>query len=73
MTGALTVGVVVDQVEAGLVVEGGQMRLSNTQANAVGETLTERTGGDLNTIGVANLGVTRGQGADLTESLQVVK
>lgn len=73
MTGALTVGVVVDQVEAGLVVEGGQMRLSNTQANAVGETLTERTGGDLDTIGVANLGVTRGQGADLTESLQVVK
>ena len=35
-------------------------------------TLTKRTGGDLNTLGDTVLGVTRGDGTDLSELLEVV-
>jgi hypothetical protein len=50
--------VVVDQVIARLVEDGGGVSLSNGQTNSVGETLTQRTSGDLDTRGVVSLGVT---------------
>lgn len=49
--------VVVDQVIARLVEDGGGVSLGNCQTNSVGETLTQRTSGDLNTRGVVSLGV----------------
>lgn len=52
------VGVVVDQVEAGLVVDSTGVGLSDGKTDSVGETLTERTSGDLDTRGVVGLGVT---------------
>lgn len=43
---------VVDQLEAGLVEDGASVPLSNGKTDGVGETLTEGTGGDLDTGGV---------------------
>lgn len=57
--------VVVDEVIAGLVVDSGGVSLGNSQTNGVGETLTQRTGGDLNTRGVVSLGVTGGDAVEL--------
>lgn len=54
------VGVVVDEVEAGLVEGTGSLGLGNGKTNSVGETLTKRTSGDLNSGGVVSLGVTGG-------------
>lgn len=54
------VGVVVDQVEAGLVKGTSGLSLGHGKTNGVGETLAEGTGGDLNTGGVVGLGVTGG-------------
>ena len=68
-----TIGVVVDEVEAVLVEGSAEVRLSDGETDSVGEALTERTGRDLNTISVAGLRVTRSQGIDLTELLEVVK
>lgn len=52
--------VVVDQVEAVLVEGGASLSLGNGKTNSVGNTLTERSSGDLDTGGVVRLGVTRG-------------
>ena len=41
-------GVVVDQIKAGLVELSSGVRLGNGKTDSVGETLAERTGGDLN-------------------------
>ena len=68
----LTVSVVVDEVEAILVEGCAHVCLSDGKTNSVGETLAERTSGDLNTVGVASLGVTGRQGANLAELLEVV-
>lgn len=68
-----TIGVVVDKVKAILVVQGGNVRLGDTEADSVREALTKGTSGDLDTIGVSSLGVTRGQGAELAEALEVVE
>lgn len=54
------VGVVVDEVEAGLVEGTGSLGLSHGKTNSVGETLTKRASGDLDTGGVVSLGVTGG-------------
>ena len=59
------VGVVVDQVETGLVEDGGSVSLGDGETDGVTETLTERTGGDLDTGGVVGLGVTGGDAVDL--------
>lgn len=59
------VGVVVEEVIAGLVEGGSSLSLGNGQTDGVGETLTERTGGDLNTGGVVSLGVTGGDAVEL--------
>ena len=69
----LTVGVVVDQVEAGLVVQSSHVRLRDAETDCVRETLSEGTGGDFDAIGVACLGVTGSKRVELTEVLEVVK
>lgn len=53
------VSVVVDQVETWLVEDSSGVFLRNSQANGVRETLSQRSGGDLNTGSVVRLGVTR--------------
>lgn len=58
--------VVVDEVIARLVEHGAGVSLSHGQTNSVGETLTQRTSGDLNTRGFVSLGVT---GSDATKLL----
>lgn len=68
-----TISVAVNQLKSRLVVEGGHVRLGNAQTDRIRKALAERTGGDLDAIGVASLGVTRGQRVELTEGLQVVK
>lgn len=57
--------VVVEQLVAGLVENGGGVPLSNRKTDGVGETLAERTSGDLNTGSVVSLRVTGGDGVDL--------
>ena len=68
-----TIGVVVDEVEAVLVEGSAEVRLSDGETDSVGETLAEGTSGDLNTVSVSGLRVTRGQGANLTEGLQIIQ
>ena len=45
---AQNVGVVVDDLHVGLVVDGGQMLLRDSQADRHGQALAERASGDLN-------------------------
>ena len=47
--------------------------MSNGETDSVRETLAKRTSRDLNTIRVSSLRVTRGQGVNLTELLEVVQ
>ena len=54
---AHTISVVVDQVEAVLVVNGSHVRLGNTKTDRVCEALAEGTGGNLDTRGVMSLGM----------------
>lgn len=62
------VGVVVNEVEAGLVEDGGGVGLGHGQADGIADTLTQRAGGDLDTGGIVRLGVAR---SDAVNSLQV--
>lgn len=57
--------VVVEEGVAGLVEDGSGVTLSNGKTNGVGETLTQRTSGDLDTGGVVSLGVTGGDAVEL--------
>jgi hypothetical protein len=59
------VGVVVEQLKAGLVEDTTGVGLGNGQTDGVGETLTQRTSGDLDTGGVVSLGVTGGDAVEL--------
>jgi hypothetical protein len=59
------VGVVVEQIEAGLVVDTTGVGLGHGETDGVGKTLAERTSGDLNTGGVVGLGVTGGDAVNL--------
>lgn len=59
------VSVVVEKLEAGLVVDTTGVGLSHGETNSVGETLAKRTSGDLNTGGVVGLGVTGGDAVEL--------
>jgi hypothetical protein len=62
-----TVGVVVEELETGLVEAGGEVSLSHGKTDGIGETLSKRTSGDLNTGGVVSLGVTGGLGSKLLQ------
>lgn len=66
------IGVVVDELEAVLVVTSSKVGLGDGETNPVGDTLTEGTSGDLNTIGNTSLGVAWGDAVELTEVLQVI-
>jgi hypothetical protein len=66
-----TVGVVVNNVEAGLVEGTGSLGLSNSETNSVTETLTKRTSCNLNTGCVVSLRVTRENGVDLLHGLSI--
>ena len=59
------VGVVVDQLKAGLVEDGSSVPLSNGETNGIGETLAQRTSCDFNARGVVRLGVARSDAVDL--------
>lgn len=59
------VGVVVDELVARLVEDSSGVGLSNSQTDGVGETLAQRTSGDLNTGGVVSFGVTGGNTSNL--------
>ncbi len=63
---------VVDDLVAGAVVPGGQHRLGEGEPDRVGETLTERTGGDLDARGVAPFGVAGRLGAELAEAPELL-
>ena len=67
------VGVVVDKLVAGLVEGTSGLALSHGETDGIGETLAERTSGDLNALGVVGLGVTGGDAVELTEVLEVVE
>jgi hypothetical protein len=60
-----SVGVVVEQLEAGLVVDTTGVGLGHGETDGVSETLAERTSGDLDTGGVVSLGVTGGDTVNL--------
>jgi len=60
-----SVGVVVDQLESGLVEDGGSVALSDGKTDSVGETLSKRTGGDFNTGSVVLFRVTGCDAVDL--------
>lgn len=47
--------------------------MGNGETNSVGEPLAERASGDLDTVCMASLRVTRSQGAKLTELLEVIE
>jgi hypothetical protein len=66
------VGVVVNEIHTGLVETGSQVLLSESKTDTVGDTLSERTGGDLNTLGKEILGVTGGLGSPLTELFEIL-
>lgn len=59
------VGVVVEQLVAGLVEDTTSVGLGHGETDGIGETLAERTSGNLDTRGVVSLGVTGGNAVDL--------
>jgi hypothetical protein len=67
------VSVVVEQLKAGLVEDTTGVGLGDGETNSVGETLAERTSGDLNTGGVVGLGVTGGDTAELLVGIKSVR
>lgn len=66
------VGVVVDQLKAGLVEDASGVCLRNSETHGVCEALTKRSGGHFNTRCVVRLWVTWSLAVDLAESLEVV-
>lgn len=58
------VGMVVEQLEAGLVEHSRCMPLCNGKTDGVAEPLTQRAGCDLDTFGVVGFGVTRRNAID---------
>lgn len=59
------VGVVVEELVAGLVEDTSGVSLGNGQTNSVGETLAKGTSGDLDTGSVVSLRVTGGNAVEL--------
>lgn len=61
-----------DQVEAGLVEDGGRVCLGNGETDSIGEALTKRASGHLDTGCVMGLRMTRSDAVNLAEGLQIV-
>jgi hypothetical protein len=66
------VGVVGDQRESVLVEGSAHVCLCDSETDGVGDTLTKRTSGDLDTLSDTGFWVTRGDGVDLSECLEVI-
>lgn len=64
------VGVVGEQVIAGLVENSGAVSLRNGETNRVGETLAQGTGGDFDTGGFVRLRVTGSDASDLLQGTE---
>jgi hypothetical protein len=64
-------GVVVDQLKARLVEDSRSVRLSNGKTDGIGEALTERTSGDLDSGGIVCLGVAGSDAVDLLQAKSV--
>ena len=58
---------VVEDREVLLVEGSSKVGLGNSETDCVGETLSERTSGDLDTISDTEFGVTRSDRVELTE------
>ena len=58
---------VVEDGEVLLVEGSSKVGLGNSETDSVGETLSERTSGDLDTISDTEFGVTRSDRVELTE------
>ena len=65
------VGVVINQVAAGLVELGSQVRFGDSQSHGVGDALAQGSGGDLNAGGFEGFRMTRGAATPLAELLDV--
>ena len=65
------VGVVINQLAAGPVEFGSQVRFGDRQAHGVGDALAQLSGGDFNPWGFECFRVTRGAAAPLAELLDV--
>jgi len=65
------VGVVVDKLIARLVKDASSVLLGNGQTHGIGETLTKRTSGDLDTRCVVSFWVTRGDAVYSLEDYQL--
>ena len=66
------VGVVIDDLVAGLVELGGQHLFGQREANGIGDALAERAGGGLDAGRVAEFRVARRLGMQLAEILEIV-
>ncbi len=58
---------VINELESRLIEFSGSMVLSDGKTNSIGESLTQRTGGDLNTFGVMGLRMAGGDRIDVLE------
>ena len=67
------IGIVVDDLVAGLVVAGGEVRFGHRHADAVGESLPERSGGDFDARCVIGFRVTRRHRSELAEILDFLE
>src|SRR4051794_3228041 len=65
-------GMVVDEVKAVLVEDGGRVPLGDGEPDSIPKALAERASGDLDAGGVVGLGVSGSDAADLAEVLEIV-
>ena len=63
------VRIIVDEVVTGLVEYSSGMSLSNSESDSVSETLTQRTGRDLDARGIVGFRMARSDTVDLLEEL----
>ena len=66
-------GMVVHDLEARLVVDGGEVLFGDSEADGHGKSLAEGAGGDFDAVGEMGFGMARGQGVVLAEALEIVE
>lgn len=67
------IGVVVDKVVTRLVENSSSVGLRDGKTNCIGETLSKRTGGDLNARGVVGLRVARSDAVNLLSKVSTIQ
>jgi hypothetical protein len=65
------VGIVVDEVKAGLVEDGSAVLLGNGKTDGIAETLTQRTSGHFDTRGIVGFGMSGCDGIDLLQHFEL--